>query len=54
MFAVESLSMAHSVVAVLVTEMCAFPSVAPVSIGSTTAGKLFGGIVGTRTLLAGE
>ncbi len=54
MSAAESLAMAHSVVAALVTEICAFPSVAPVSIGSATAGKLFDGIVGTRTLLAGE
>jgi hypothetical protein len=55
MFVPESLAMGHSVVAVLVTDICAFPPVAPASSGSETDGKLFGGIVGKAwTLLPGE
>jgi hypothetical protein len=55
MFASESLSMAHSVVAVVVTGIWAFPRVAPVSIGSETDGKCFGWIFGKAwTLVVGE
>jgi hypothetical protein len=55
MFAAESRSMGHSVVTMLVTDIFALPSVAPVSSGSGTDGKLFGEIFGKAwTLLAGE
>jgi hypothetical protein len=55
MFASESFSMGHSVVAVLVTASGTLPPVAPTSSGRATAGKLCGGLVGKAwTLLAGE